>query len=114
MSTISQELSQAREDWKKENPGKNPLTDPNYPLQFVTEKPRVIDKGNEDFVRLIFKSITKGKIITTGEFQEWFSGKMFKELNTRFGSIAVLKLCIKSKWGNDQLFFVWVLTRFTH
>ena len=115
MSTISQELSQAREDWKKENPGKNPLTDPNYPLQFVTEKPRVIDKGNEDFVRLIFRSITKGKIITTGEFQDWFYGKMLEELNTGFGgAVVVVKMYIESKWGNDQSFFVWVLTRFTH
>ena len=115
MSTISQELSKARENWKEENPGKNPLTDPNYPLQFVTEKPRVIDQENEDFVRLIFKSISKGKIITIGEFEEWFNGKMFENLNGGFGGVkVVVKMHIDAKWGNEKSFLIWVLTKFTH
>jgi len=40
---------------------------------------------------------------------------MFEDLNTGFGgAVVVVKMYIESKWGNDQSFFVWVLTRFTH
>jgi hypothetical protein len=115
MSGISEELSQARENWKKNNPNKDPHNDINYPLQFVTEKPNVINKDYKEFVIQIFNSITKGKIITGGEFQDWFYGEMFQALVAKkyYGRVSYMEKHIVSKWGNKQLFWSWVLTKFT-
>jgi hypothetical protein len=113
MSTISQKLSQAREKWGKNNPGVEALRNPNYPLQFVTEKP-TDEEDREDFIRLIFDSISKGEIITVGKFQEWFSGEMSDALVAGFGGMEfVVEMDIESKWDNKNHFMRWVLMKFT-
>ena len=96
----------------QENPDKNALTDPNYPLQFVTEK--TTDEDREDFIRLIFDSISKGEIITVGKFQEWFSGEMSDALVAGFGGMEFfVEIDIESKWDNKTHFMRWVLMKFT-